>query len=408
MSPTGRKSSTEPKFGVPDDALRTLCQHLRPMASETTSLGQAVGRVLAAPLLADRDSPPCDVSAMDGYAVRLADLAYPALEVAGEVAVGQEPPSLPPGRTLRIFTGAPVPRAAEAVIQREHVDEQGEQIVLRPAYTPPVIGLNIRRQGENLRAGEVVLREGTLITPAAVAALASFGATRLSIRRPVRVAIINTGSELVAADAPAQRWQIRDANGPGLAALLSERAWLDVRPPVRISDDYQALRGLLVDALAASDALLVTGGVSAGQYDFVPDAVTALGGQTIFHRLPLRPGAPLLGAVGPHGQAILGLPGNPVSVMITARRFAWVVLRHLAGMQEPQPRAAVVQLCHPDDQTAPLWWFRLVRLTHAGLAELVPTQGSGDIVALGRSDGFVEVPPRATGAGPWPFYSWDA
>lgn len=407
MSATGHDPSSQQTFASPDDALNALCQRLRPVALEVVPFGQAGGRVLAAPAPADRDSPPCDVSAMDGYAVRLVDLARPVLEVAGEAAVGQSPPRLPPGKTLRIFTGAPVPPEAEAVIRREDVREEGPRIVLGSFHRPPVVGLYIRRRGENLRADEAVLPAGPLVTPAVVAALASFGATSVSVRRKVRVGIISTGSELVAPHAPPQPWQIRDSNGPGLAALLAARAWLDVRPPVRVSDDYEALRRLLADSVAACDAVLLTGGVSAGQYDFVPDVVTAIGGETILHRLPIRPGAPILGAVGPQGQAILGLPGNPVSVMITARRFGGTVLRHLAGLAGPCPWAPVVRLSNPDDQTLKMWRFRLVRRTAVGLAELVPTRGSGDVVSLGRSDGFVEVPPEMAGAGPWAFYSWE-
>jgi len=226
------------------------------------------------------------------------------------------------------------------------------------------------------------------------------------VRRKVRVALINTGSELVAPDTPPQPWQIRDTNGPGLAALLSEHRWLDVRRPVRVRDDYDTVCRQLGQALGESEAVFVTGGVSAGQYDFVPDVVRAQGGKTIFHRLPLRPGGPTLGAIGLQGQAILGLPGNPVSAMVVARRFGRMILRRLGGWRDLDPPVPRLQLSDPDDKTLALWWLRLVRLTAAGQAELVPTRGSGDVVSLGRSDGFVEVPPNATGVGPWPFHSW--
>jgi len=154
--------------------------------------------------------------------------------------------------------------------------------------------------------------------------------------------------------------------------------------------------------------VLLTGGVSAGQYDFVPGVVAALGAKTVFHRLPLRPGGPILGAVGPDGQAILGLPGNPVSVLVTARRLARTVLRHLAGFACASCPVPVVRVTNDDGRTLNLWWYRLVRLTGPGVAELVPAQGSGDVVALARSDGFVEIPPNASGAGPWPYYGWEA
>ncbi|MEW6250788.1 MAG: molybdopterin-binding protein [Planctomycetota bacterium] len=401
-------SATGPRFSAPDEALRALCARLRPVESESVSLGQAVGRILASPVRADRDSPPCDVSAMDGYAVRLVDLEQPALTVAGEAAMGQAPRPLPAGQTLRVFTGAPLPPETEAVIPREQVAEEGERIALHALARSTAAGLYVRRRGENLRAGELALTAGVAITPAIVATLASFGVTQVRVVRKVRVAIINTGSEVVAPEDHPQPWQIRDSNGPGLAALLSGRGWIDAHPPARVGDDVERTRGLLAEALANSDAVLVTGAVSAGQYDFVPDVIKALGGETIFHRLPVRPGRPLLGAVGPQGQAILGLPGNPVSTLVAARRFAWVVLRHLAGMAEPLGSVPVVELGRPDDQVLPLWCFRPVRFVGAGRVELVPTRGSGDVVALGRGDGFIEVPPHLTGAGPWPFYAWES
>jgi len=343
---------------------------------------------------------------MDGYAVRLADLQQRSLEVASEAMIGQPPVALPPGKTIRIFTGAPVPSAAEAIIQREHVTEEPHQIVLRPFPKPPVRGLNIRPQGENARSGEVVAASGTMITAAVVATLASFGHVELSVYRRVRVGVITTGNELVGPEASAPPWRIRDSNGPGLAGLFAPWNWVEVLSAVRVSDDRAAMKRVVEDALARCDAILLTGGVSAGQYDFVPDVIAELGGQKIFHRLPMRPGAPVLGAIGPRGQAILGLPGNPVSVMVTARRLGLGAMRRLAGFAEPHLRVPEVRLIEVDGKTMPNWWFRLVRLTGAGMAELVPTRGSGDVVSLGQSDGFIEIPPDAAGEGPWPFYSW--
>ncbi len=414
MSSARRVPSAGPSFTSPNAAVQALCERLRSVPAEMVSLDGAAGRVLADPLIADRDCPACDVSAMDGYAVRLGDLAsrgsaaQPALEVNGEIAIGREPPPLPPGKVLRIFTGAPVPPGAEAVIQREHAGEGERQITLGGLPQAPVAGLNIRRRGENARAGETVAPAGSLVTPALIAGLAGFGATRVSVRHRVRVDVITTGNEVVPPDVQPQPWQIRDSNGPGLRALLSGPAWLEVGPRKCVGDDLDALRRILAETLAECDAVLLTGGVSAGDYDFVPDAVAAVGGETVFHRLPIRPGGPILGAVGPQGRAILGLPGNPVSVLVTARRLAWTVLRHLAGFAEPTPRAATVRLGNADEKKLHLWWFRLVRLAADGKAELVPTRSSGDIVALSRSDGFVEIPPQTSGPGPWPFYSWES
>ena len=143
-----------------------------------------------------------------------------------------------------------------------------------------------------------------------------------------------------------------------------------------------------------------------GHHDCVPKAIERAGATRVFHRLPQRPGKPLLGAVGPSGQGVLGLPGNPVSVMVAARRFGAAVLRRLAGFSEPQPAVPMVRLREPDGERLALWWHRLVRLVGDGEAELVTSKGSGDLVSAARSDGFVVMPPDGVGEGPWPYYDW--
>ncbi len=158
--------------------------------------------------------------------------------------------------------------------------------------------------------------------------------------------------------------------------------------------------------LDACDAVVLTGGVSMGDYDHVPAAVEAVGGRTVFHKLALRPGKPMLGAVGPRGQAILGLPGNPVSVMVTVRRLGIAALRRLAGFAKVDPPLPMVSLQEASTKPLHLWWYRPVRLLADGKAELVHSMGSGDLVSAARSDGFIELPPHAQGEGPWPFYTW--
>ena len=143
-----------------------------------------------------------------------------------------------------------------------------------------------------------------------------------------------------------------------------------------------------------------------GHHDYVPDAIAATGAEIIVRKLPIRPGHPLLGAVSREGQPILGLPGNPVSVMITARRFAAAVLQRLAGMIHADSPTSAVTVSNPDLAQSPLWWFRPVGLVSPGRAELLRSMGSGDVVAAANSDGFVEIPPRGQGAGPWLFWRW--
>jgi molybdopterin molybdotransferase len=391
---------------TPHEALRALLERVAVAGVEEVSSAEAAGRVLAEAIVSDRPSPPCDVSAMDGYGVRVADLKQGAVEVGPEAQVGQARCELPAGRAARIVTGAAIPLGADAVIKREDVQEYGGRISLPPGGRIPEPGENIRRRGENVDGGVVVVPRGTLVTPAVAGALAAFGQARVRAYRKVRVGMILTGDELVWAEGEVQPWHIRDSNGPALRALIGCCRWIELVRTWRMSDDPDRLEGAFREALSGCDGLVVTGGVSVGVHDHVPAAVRHAGGQVVFHRLPMRPGQPVLGAVGPAGQAILALPGNPVAVMVTGRRLAIPALAKCAGMSSPDPPAPKVALGNADDKTLGLWWYRLVRLTLPGVAHLVPTLGSGDYISAARSDGFVEMAPAAAGAGPWPYYAW--
>jgi molybdopterin molybdotransferase len=393
------------RFATPDDALAALLFPLRTVVTEELPWQEAAGRVLARPITADRDSPPCDNSSMDGYAVRLADVRPEGVAVAGDAMIGRPPPTLPPGQALRIVTGAPLPAGADAVIRCEDVDQQSSMIVVRPGVELKV-GQYIRRQGENVRQGESVVDAGRVIDTAVISAATTFGAARLCVYRRVRVGLLATGSELQRPESPVNSWQLRDSNGPALWAMLSGLPWLEPLPPRHVSDDPAAIRRALEQCLTDCDAVLLTGGVSMGQHDYVPDAIASTGAEILVRKLPIRPGHPLLGAVSHEGQPILGLPGNPVSVMVTARRFAAAVLQRLAGMIHAHSPASTVTVTNPDLAQSSLWWFRPVRLVSPGRVELLPSMGSGDIVAAANSDGFVEIPPQGHGAGPRLFWRW--
>ena len=382
-----------------------LLLRLTPVAVEEVPLEQAAGRVLAEPVVADRDSPPHDVSAMDGYAVKLADLSVLELPVAGEVAMGAVPPQWVEGTALRITTGACVPEAADAIVMREDGVERDGRIRLEAPLESMRRGQHIRRRGENLRAGAEVLGAGYLVRSPVAGALATFGMARVRVHRRVRVALVVTGNEILPPSASPTPWQIRDANGPALEALLDGLPWVKRVPTTHAADDRATIESAIRQGFEVADLVLVTGGVSAGVHDYVPEATRRAGGEVLFHRLPIRPGKPLLGAMGPNGQGLLGLPGNPVSVLIVARWFGVAALRRLAGLG-PEPEAEQVEVLGEEGKRIKLWWFRPVRRSSAGRATLVPNRGSGDIVAASRSDGFVLLPPQAGGPGPWPFTRW--
>lgn len=390
----------------PEAAVQALLERLSVVGSERLPLREAAGRILAEPLLADRDSPPADVSAMDGYALRRCDLDQVRLPVAGEAPMGSAPPPLPIGKALRVFTGACVPLEAELVVKREDVEESSDAIGIPEALRGSPFGQFIRRQGENLKAAQTVLEAGIPISPPVAAALGSFGQSEVLVHRRVRVTLLITGDELEPTHSMPPPWRIRDSNGPGLQSMLSQLAWARKVERRSIGDTLPAVSAALEQALTASDAVILTGGVSMGQYDHVPDAVRAAGGEIVFHRLPVRPGKPALGAVGPQGQLILGLPGNPVSVMVLAYWLGLKALGRCAGLSRPGLPHGCVRLEAPVVPWNGGLGFQLIELLGAGRGRIIASRGSGDLVAAARASGFIVVAPGAAPDSCFPFFSW--
>lgn len=395
------------KFEHPNDALLALSEKLQPVATESLA-GSHQGRVLASSVIADRDSPAADVSAMDGYAIRMSQARQrEALPVLGESAAGSPAPEMPADGVIRIFTGAIVPQGCDAVVKREETEESGSEIRLKLDSGEISEGQHIRRAGENAVEGSTVLQPGIEINGAHKATMANFGCSTVNTYRPVRVTILTTGDEVgTFKEEGPMPWQLRNSNREAIAALLAARNWISIVSVEHCIDDQNHLHKTLTDRLETSDAILLTGGVSMGDYDYVPDVIRKLGGDIVFHGLPIRPGKPVLGAATKKGKLLLGLPGNPVSATIGCQRLGIPLLASMAGKNTWLPNVPVVQLKHGGKKSIPLTWLRLVKLVDHGVAEPVITQGSGDLVSLGNSDGFVEVPPHETGEGPWPFYSW--
>jgi molybdopterin molybdotransferase len=389
----------------PAQTVLRFADQVAPVALETVDWAMACGRVLAQDIRADRDHPAIDVSAMDGYAVRMADVRPGVLPMRGAARIGQPPVAQPEGAAVPIVTGAPVPLGADVVLRREDVAEQADAIVL-PSNLISEVGQNIRRQGENTLAGSVILQPGIEISSAIVGVCTAFGLAKLAVFRQVRVSVIVTGTELLhVADHP-HPWQIRDTNGPAVAAMLADLPWVQCLGIHAVRDDLQATVVALEKAVSVADVVLMTGGVSMGDRDFAQVAVAKIGARTVFHGLPIRPGKPMLGAVAPGGQAILGLPGNPVSVLVTARRFALIALRRLAGLAVADLPQASVLIDQPDLCNPKLWLYPPVRLTGSGRARVIATKGSGDAVSAAQSDGFVEIAPDSPGQAQRAYFPW--
>lgn len=397
---------TPPTFDSPAVAVAALLARLPTVSHESVPLSQSQGRILAQPLVADRPSPALDVSVMDGFAARLADLASGTLPIRGDALIGTPPITLAQTSAARIVTGAPIPLGADCVVRIEDISVSGDTISFNPEIAkslPP--NHFIRRQGENAAQGTEILPAGSLITPPVASALASCGICTPLVFRRIRIGILSTGDEVLGPDATPQPWQLRDGNSAALQALFGTLAFVETVEARHAPDDQRQILANASELLSRCDALFLSGGVSMGHRDLVPAALAQLGATTIFHRVSQRPGKPVLPAVGPRQQLILGLPGNPVSVLVTAHRFALPALEHMAGLRAPRIHPAIT-IANPDNQTIPLWWHRIVRLTPDGRAELIDNKGSGDQAATARSTGFIEIPPNTAHQGPWPFYPW--
>ncbi|MHB8901105.1 MAG: molybdopterin molybdotransferase MoeA [Thermoguttaceae bacterium] len=330
------KNSAPSATGAPpamvsaEDALRLVLETAWQLPAEQRSLDTSAGLVLAEPIRADRDQPPFDRAMMDGYAVA-EHAAGRRLPLAGRVAAGQaDSPSLAEGRCVEIMTGAPCPPGTWAVVAKEEIrlDQDG---VLFPDRIQP--GQNISAAGSDQKRDQLVLRPGDRIDGLATAVLASLGKTSLQVVRPARVAIVTTGAEVVPPDAVPAPAQIRDANGPMLLAMA--RA-LGVTPVLEHVTDELAPLADCLGRLAGIDIVVLTGGVSAGRYDFVPDALARQGAEVVFHKVQQKPGKPLLFATRPN-QRIFGLPGHPLATHFSFHRYVAPAIRKLQGQRWERP-----------------------------------------------------------------------
>ena len=383
----------------PSEALEIVLGRVRPLPTEPVAPARAAGRFLAEAVRAPRDMPPADRSAMDGYAVRAADLSSPPreLRLVGEVAAGSRArPRVRPGTCVRILTGANVPPGADAVVMQEHTAAAGEKVRFLSRVEP---GENIRRRGEVARRRDVLLAPGALLGPVQVGLCAAAGRAKVRAPRLARVAVLVTGEEV---RAPGQRVgapQLRDSNGPALAAALDAAGVRDVTCRI-VSDDPRELTARLRRA-AGRDVIIVTGGVSVGPYDYVPEAVRRFGAAVRYHGVAMKPGRPQLYATFGRNGHLFGLPGNPLSVLTGFYEFVLPALRRLGGADASLCRPALaVTLGGAVRSRGDRATYRLARLawTDRGpVAEPVDSRGSADVAAGGQADGVVVVPPGVRG-----------
>jgi molybdopterin molybdotransferase len=371
---------------------------LPPTPSEDVPLAQARGRVLAADVVAAVSLPSFDNSAMDGYAVRAAELAgaVPALlPVAADIPAGRtDVPALEPGTVARIMTGAPMPAGADAIVPVEETDGGVERVSIRTAPEP---GAFLRHVGEDVREGDVVLEAGTVLGAPQIGVAAAVGSAVLPVRRRPVVLVLSTGSELVAPGTPLLPGQIYESNGPMLAAAVEEAG--GVAELLRfVPDDVEQFLAVLRERVKDGvDLVLTSGGVSAGAYEVVKDAFTGRGVE--FVRVAMQPGGPQgAGRVDDlDGVAVVTLPGNPVSSQVSFEVFVRPALRAATG--HPHPERPIVRATLAERLTSPAGrrQFRrgIVDAVHGSVRE-VGTAASHMLGSLARAECLIVVPEDVT------------
>lgn len=383
-----------------EEALEIILRETRLMETEEVLLEEAVGRVLSDDIRSDIDMPPFDRAAMDGYAVRAADVgALPAkLTVTGEVPAGTWPEGrVGPGEAVRIMTGAPVPDGATAVQQVEKTRELdgGRSVEI---LSPIEEGAHVAPRGSEVHKGDVVLEAGRLIGPAAIAVLASTGHSRVPVARRPRVAVLVTGDEIVDVATVPRPGQIRNSNGPAVAAQ-ARQGGAEVRVLGVAPDRREELEAALRDGLSSgTDVLVVSGGVSAGDYDLVEPALEALGVRLLFTKVAIKPGAPLVFAKH-EDTLVFGLPGNPVSAQVTFEIFVRAALMKMQGARSVSRPWVQVELLAPlrNNSGRKAHVPARVRSENGRLvARPVRSMGSGDLVAHARANALVALEAERT------------
>lgn len=375
--------------------------------TEHVPLGAAHGRVLAADIIAPVNLPPFDNSAVDGYAVRYADLnkdSDTGLTIAGRLTAGRAADlAVKPGEAVRIFTGAPMPADADTVFMQEDVTVEGDTVIVPKGLK---LGANRRLAGEDVPKGQIVLSAGTVLAPQHIALAAALGITSLVVRRRLKVAIFSTGDEVVEPGGPLARAAIYDANRYLLRTLL-ERFGALVTDLGILGDEPKALAQALQPAAEDHDLIVTSGGVSTGEADYVRAAVERIG-TLVFWRVAIKPGRPVaLGVIRNAtggSAAFVGLPGNPVAVFVTFIRVVRVLLQRLSGARGQPLTPLPVRSSFAYKKKKGRREYVRVALRRAADGEIEavkhPQDGAGVITSLTQTDGLLELPEEVTTVAP--------
>lgn len=375
------------------EATKAILAAVNTLESEMVSLAAATGRVLAQSVKAERDQPPFNRVMMDGIAIAYAEFAdgNRSFQIQSTQAAGDPAQTLKPAHAIEIMTGASLPAGADCIIpvERITVNESGAHVEANYATSEQQF---VHAAGSDHKKDTELLQPGTRISPMDIAIIASCDLADVSVAKQPRMSVISTGNELIAAGEAIAAHQIRLSNGPAIVAMLEENGYADATHE-HLVDEPELLRERIAQHLQHADVLILSGGVSMGRADYVPQVLHDLGVEVTFHKISQRPGKPMWFGMGPDGQAVFALPGNPVSTLVCARQYVIPALRHMSGMAAAAPQFA--SLTTEVTFKPQLTNFLPVKLISnaAGnvLAMPVHTNTSGDFASLSGTDGYVEL-----------------
>jgi molybdopterin molybdotransferase len=393
-------------------AEEAIDSRVAPLPAESRPLEECIGQVLRQDVYAERDNPPFDRVCMDGIAVDSAALAGGLRRFTIEATLAAGSPAIALSRAenaIEVMTGAMLPKGTDCIVPMEEYELAGDIVSLKPDIVAKPYR-NVQRRGEDSHPGVPMLRAGTVLGAPEIAVVASAGLAYVQVGRQPKFMVVSTGDELIEPGRPIEEHQVRRSNAYALVAALRRRGFEKVNND-HILDNERMLQDRLAQNLAERDVLILSGGVSKGRFDLVPHALKSIGVEEVFYQVAQRPGMPMWFGIGPGGQAVFGLPGNPVATLVCLIRY--VVPALVAAMGARRAAAELIALAAPVKLNRTMAYFLPVRVQYDARGHAVaaprPPNGPGDFLALTEADGFVELPPQEE---PYPegfvahFYRW--
>ena len=379
-----------------DEALELILNNASVLDRESVSIHEALGRTLVQDVVADRPIPPFNRVAMDGYAVKSSDFTTPTIKLkqTGEVAAGDNfHQKLQSGEAFKIMTGAPCPAGADAVVMVEKCQQDGDWVTLTEERMAP--GLNIAPKGEDAPMGKQLLPAGSILNTAGIAICASVGLTEIPVYRKPEISVISTGTEIISPDQNPLPHQIRDCNSFSTRSL-SRMLGIDAQF-LGIGEDDQEIQGKMIDEGLKGDILILSGGVSMGDYDFIPELLERCGVKRVFHAIKMKPGKPVWFGKSDNNTYVFGLPGNPVSVQVGYKLLVETLIQKLTGNSSPEPAFLSIELGDAIKVKTSRETFvpgRFEMKDGKTVITQVFLQGSGDFSNVATSHGLIRCPTR--------------